>query len=148
MCGSFVIHTPTPINEFKLTILYQSLDFSLSCLILFLPPSPEKCNFHINKPKITSQVVFTQFLISQENLVFSLPLCRIFGQFRNHSIQDILYSNFCDVLVGPIVILIHSFEPSNIVMGMRYKMHIQKSRFSFGTGVISTTQNGDKSQWQ
>ena len=55
MCGSFVIHTPTTINEFKLTILYQSLDFSLSCLILFLPPSPEKCNFHINEPKNSFQ---------------------------------------------------------------------------------------------
>ncbi len=94
--SGLVRHTPSTINKLDLFILYKFFHLSFLIISCLIPPSVKKCNLN-----------------NREFIGW------IFAQLIYNSIDSILNSSKLSFHISSIIIIIYSFEPSNIIMRMR-----------------------------
>lgn len=94
---SFISGTPSSICKFKSSLLYKL--FYLFLQFRGLPIIPHGKEFHLNIRK---------------------DPFRIFNQFLNYRVNNQFYISMLWILIGSWIILINSFDPSNIIMSMSY----------------------------
>ena len=125
-------------------ILYIQTHISLTNLllhffILLSPPSPEKCHFNIDKSftrvfhelrdnGIQNVLKAIDFMVNDISVKILLKK----KYFFTDTLLDMsnLDSNIRNVFSRAIVVLIHCFQPTDVIVCMRYKMYIQHSILS------------------
>lgn len=85
----------------KFTFVDQPMHSMMHFVVLLQPPSPKKRSLHVNESS-----------------------GRIIQQCVHNRIQNVLYSSDLNITFVSIVVLIHRFQPSNIVMRMGNYMDI------------------------
>ena len=92
MASCFIIHDPSSICEFKLTIFNEPTYSRLHIFILFFPPAPEITDLYISE-----------------------LLGRILNQLLHNRIQNVNDSNLHNPIISATVILIYCFQPAWIL---------------------------------
>eukprot|EP00958_Prasinococcus_capsulatus_P013399 scaffold1381_cov386-Prasinococcus_capsulatus_cf.AAC.22 len=101
----FVMHAPAAADELQLTVPHQFLYVGLHCLSLLVVPPNKERHFH----------------------VYELPV-GVVEQLPNHRVQDVLNLGLLDGGVGAIEVLIHCFQPANVVVRVRNQVYVEDRR--------------------
>ena len=135
---NFIVKSKRLLREIKNIVKAKKINISFLVLastnllfhfiILFSPPSPEKCNFDINESlggifhELRNHRIKNVLKLKDDTIKHLSILCRdiyAFLYIGYSKYSSYLDSNVCDVFCRSIIILINRFQPSNVIMSMR-----------------------------
>ncbi len=95
-----IMHTPSAIHYLKTALLNKLTYLILHVVRLLPPPHAEELHFNVGE-----------------------LLVGISYQLINHCVYYQLHACLCDILIRASEVLVHSFEPSHIIMRVSYHVH-------------------------
>lgn len=112
--ASLVVHAPTSIDELETTFLDKLFHISFSFVSLFVIPHGEEFHFNVSE--------FTMWVLNE---------------FRNNGAQDHVDLSNLVTLICSCVILVNSFEPSDIIVRVSNQMNVKLFMLILSYTVVS-----------
>ena len=110
MSCSLIIHAPSSANKLQPSLIHQLPDSHLHGVRLLSPPSPEEGRLNIDESPL---------LVLQKSL--------------DDTVNDVLDPSSLNVIPASVEILVHSLQPSHIIVSVGDKVDIEQARNYFGT---------------